>query len=117
MAIVESDIHKYFAASTEDVDLVNYLATLVLTAGIEKPSDLGFLCSGSSGIPKSVQLALDANMQGQALQVLDLACRSQIALKQGVLDLASLQLARTTARAGSGQQTHPTAEPTGKQAL
>ena len=47
-------------------------------------------------------------MQDQAVQLLDLACRSQIALKQGVLDLASLQLARSTARAGSVQQTLPT---------
>ena len=94
MAIIETDMFKYFCRFTEGPDMQKYLAELVLASGIGNPSDLGFLCSGLSGVPKSVQLALDPNMQDQALQVLDLACRTQIGLKQGVLDLASFQLAR-----------------------
>ena len=94
MAIAETDMLNYFCRFTDEPQLQKYLAELVLAAGISNPSDLGFLCSGSSGIPKSVQLALDPDMQAQALQVLDLACRTQIGLKQGVLDLASFQLAR-----------------------
>ena len=79
MAIIETDMHKYICRFTEGPNMHNYLAELVLTAGICNPSDLGFLCSGSSGVPKSVQLALDPHMQYQAAQLLDLACRSQIA--------------------------------------
>ena len=94
MATVTSDMLAYFCTFTDESEVQKYLATVVLAAGISNPSDLGFLCSGSSGIPKSVQLALDPDMQAQALQVLDLACRAQIGAKQGVLDLASFQLDR-----------------------
>ena len=79
MAFKEGEIHDYFSRFTEDPDMLKYMAELVLASGMVKPSDLGFLCSGSSGVPKSVQLALDPHMQVQAVQLLDLACRSQIA--------------------------------------
>ena len=97
------------AGDVDTFDVVDYLATKLVASGIVDPADLGFLCSGQSGVPVSVQLALDPNMPASAVQLLRLACSRQMALKQGVLDLAALRLSRLSTARVSPSEAKPTA--------
>ena len=89
---------KKVGADFDDIDEVaDYLAVRLLSQGICDPNDLGFLCSGQSGVPVSVQQALDPCMSDAGKALLAQACAMQLPMITGVIDVATLALHRPVA--------------------
>ena len=96
-------VHVEMDPECHDTDIVKYLAEKLVDSGIVNPNDLGFLCTGQSGVRESVFLSLDPHMPASAKHLLCQSCARQAPLRAGILDLAALALPRIAAGALPGK--------------
>ena len=89
-------LHLVTKDLADDVDIsdetVDALVEKLLAAGIVKPTDLGFLCTGQAGVRANVCHSLGPNMSAPTKVLLGKACALQRPCVASVIDLATLSL-------------------------